>query len=85
MIKQVGIVYVDNTNLWAGLEDDNNLLPATQKGQEGVNTCGGSLQAVGGILQPPKCTWTAYDMVQEKKGEWVYRDAPNTKKKETRK
>ena len=55
-IKQVGIVYINHTNLWAGLEDDDDLLSATQKGQEDVNMWGGLLQEVGGTLQPPKCT-----------------------------
>ena len=63
------MVYVDATNLWAGLEDDDDLLSATQKEQEDVDTWGGSLQAVGGLLQPPKCIWTAHDIVQDKKGE----------------
>ena len=35
-IKQVVIVYVNDTNLWAGLEDDDDLLSVTQKGQEGT-------------------------------------------------
>ena len=78
MTKQVRIVYVDNTNIWAELEDNDSLLSAIQKVQEGVDTWGGSLQSVGGLLQPPKCTWTAHDIVQDKQGEWVYRDAPKT-------
>ena len=81
LIKQVGMVYIDNRNLWAGLEDEDNLLLAIQRGQGGVDIWGGSLQAVGGTLQPPKCTWTAHDMVQDKKREWVYRDAPKIKTK----
>ena len=36
-IKQVRIEYVDDTNLWARLEDNDDLLFATQKGQEGVD------------------------------------------------
>ena len=44
-IKQVGIVYINDTNICAGLEDYNNdLLSATQKGQEDVNRWGGLLQ-----------------------------------------
>ena len=46
-----------------------------------MNIWGGALQAVGGLLQPPKCTQTAHDMVQDKKGKWVYRDTPKTKEK----
>ena len=42
---------------------------------------GGSLQAVGGIFQPPKCTWTAHNIVQDKKGECVYMDTPKMKTK----
>ena len=36
-IKQVGIVYVDGANLWDGLENNDNLPTAIQKGQEGVD------------------------------------------------
>ena len=74
-IKQVGIVYVGATNLWVGFEDDDSLLSNMQKEQEDVNRWGGLFQEVGGTFQPPKCTWTVHDMVQETKGKWVYRDA----------
>ena len=66
-IKEVGIVYINDTNLWAGIEDDDGLLSATQKGQEGVDRWGGSLQALGGTFQPLQCTWTSHDKVQNKK------------------
>ena len=36
---------------------------------------------VGGTLQPPTCRWTVHDMIEDKKGEWVYRDAPKKKTK----
>ena len=38
LTKQVRIVYVDDTNLWEGLEDNKDLLSAIQKGQEKVET-----------------------------------------------
>ena len=84
-IKQVGIVYVDNTNLWARLEDDDNIISATQKGQEDVNMQGALLQEDGGTLQPPKCTWIAHNMVQDIKGEWLHRDAEKKMERERKK
>ena len=83
-IKQVGIVYVNDTNLCAGLEDNDNPLSATQKGQEDVNTWGGLLQEVRGT-QPPKFIWTVHNMVQDTKGEWVYRDVEKKTGKERKK
>ena len=35
-LDQIGILYVDDTNLWAGLEEDDDLELVTFKGQEGV-------------------------------------------------
>ena len=75
------MVFVDDTNLWSRLEDDDDLLSATQIGQEGVNLWAGFLQEVGGMLQPPKCAWTIHDMQQDEKGKWGYRDAEKKKGK----
>jgi len=80
-IKQAGIVFVDDTNLWSGLEDDDDLLSAGHKGQEDVNLWAKSLEEVGGLLQPPKCGWTVHDMRCSDKGVWEYRDAPKKKAK----
>ena len=80
-IKQVGIVYVDDTNLWARSEGDNNPMSAMQKGQKDVNRWGGSLQEVEGTPQPHKCTWTVENMVQDTKEEWVYRDTETKNRK----
>ena len=52
-----------------------------QKAQEDVNRLGGSLQEVGETLQPPKCTWTVHNMVQDTKGKWVYRDTEKKNRK----
>ena len=35
-------------------------------------------------FQPVKCTWTVHDMIQDRKGKWIYRDAPKKKKKEVK-
>ena len=52
-IKQAGIVFIDDTNLWSGLEDEDDLLSAAHKGQEDVNLWEKSLEEVRGLLQPP--------------------------------
>jgi hypothetical protein len=74
-IKQAGIVFVDDTNLWSGMEDKDDLLSEAYKGQEDVNLWARSLEEVGGLLQPPKCGWTIHDMKCSDKGVWEYRDA----------
>ena len=75
----MGIVFVDDTNMWSGLEDNDDLHSATQKVQEQVNLWDCLLQEVGGILQPPKCVRKIHDMIQDKKGKWGYRDAEKKK------
>ena len=67
-LKQAGIVFVNDTNLWSGLEDEDDLLSAAHKGQEDVNLWAKSLQEVGGLLQLPKCGWTIHDMLCSDKG-----------------
>ena len=42
-IKQVGILYVDDTNLWEGLEEDDNLISTAAKGQDAINDWGATL------------------------------------------
>ena len=75
-IHQVGILYVDDTNLWVGLEEDNNLISATYKAQEGANQWGHSLTEVGGGLNASKCESTAHDYRPDGKGGWRYADQP---------
>ena len=45
-LKQADIVFVNDTNLWTGLEDEDDLLSAAHKGQEDVNLWAKSLQEV---------------------------------------
>ncbi|KAL7523098.1 hypothetical protein ACHAXR_000025, partial [Thalassiosira sp. AJA248-18] len=73
-IKQVGILYVDDTNLWAGLDERDDLATVAMAGQEAVDQWGESLQAVGGALNPDKCSWTVAEMTPKGNGEWEYRD-----------
>ena len=73
-IKQVGILYVDDTNLWAGLDESLDDLDTCQRGQEGIEQWGTALMATGGALNPAKCAWTIHDMTCSANGEWHYRD-----------
>ena len=61
--KQLGILYVDDTNLWAGLSAEDDLDTATYKAQEGIDSWGKLLIATGGVLNPDKCKWTVHEMV----------------------
>ncbi|KAL7540019.1 hypothetical protein ACHAXR_009797 [Thalassiosira sp. AJA248-18] len=54
-IHQVGIIYVDNTNLRAGMEEEDDLHTTTYKAQEGANQRGSSLKDTGGGLNSIKC------------------------------
>ena len=73
MTSQVGIVFVDDTNLWAGLEEEDDAKSAAYKAQQGVANWGKLLIAGGDALQPPKCKWTVHDQVVKEDGIWEYR------------
>ena len=44
--KTAGILFVDDTNLWAGLDSEKDLETAVWEAQEGVNSWGGLLMAL---------------------------------------
>ena len=67
-IKQAGALFVDDTNLMSGLEEDSDLVEVAAKAQNGVNTWGKSLIATGGVLNPAKCSFTIHDMWWTPKG-----------------
>ena len=60
---QAGILFVDNTNLWAWMAENDNLVAAMVKAQEGNNQWGGSLIETGGEQNPDKCAFTVGHMV----------------------
>ena len=66
--SQAGIVFVDDTNLWAGLDEDDDAKSAAYKAQQGVTNWGKLLIAGGGALQPAKCKWTVHNQVVKKDG-----------------
>ena len=70
--KTAGILFVNDTNLWAGLDSEKDLETAVWEAQEGVNSWGGLLIATGGDFQPPKCNWTIHAMRFKENGEWEY-------------
>ena len=63
---------VDGTNLWAGLGEDDDIVSTMAKGQEGINSWGNNLLAVGGELRPDKCSYTVHEMRLTGDGEWRY-------------
>ena len=73
-IRQVGVDYVDDCNLWGGLDESDDLETAAAKSQDGITSWGNLLRATGGALQPGKCSATAHHMVPDGKGGWVYSD-----------
>ena len=70
---QAGVWFVDDTNLWAGLEESDDVESAVYKAQQGVTHWGRLLIATGGALKPEKCKWTVHDMVPQEDGTWEYR------------
>ena len=52
--NQVGILFVDDTNLWTGLGADDDVISTLAKGQESINSWGNNLLAAGGELGPDK-------------------------------
>ena len=71
-IKTAGILYVDDTNLWVGLNENSSLEDAVYEAQEAVSFWGNSLIATGGALNPDKCKWTIHDMLPKPDGTWEY-------------
>ena len=79
--KKAGLLYVDDTNLWAGMSAEDSLDDAVYKAQESIQCWGELLMATGGALNPKKCHWTVHDMVPRGDGSWEYRrcrPAPST-------
>ena len=70
--SQVAILFVDDTNLWEGLGEDNDVTFTLEKGQQGVNIWGSNLLAVGGELRPAKCLYTVHRMKPTENGDWEY-------------
>ena len=73
MCKVVGILYVDGTNLWAAMEEEDDLDKAVYKAQENVAFWGRSLIATRGTLNPGKCKWSIHDLIPKEDGTWEYR------------
>ena len=73
MAAVAGILYVDDTNLWAGMEEEEDLDKAVYKAQVSVAFWGRSLIATGGALNPGKCKWSIHELVPKEDGTWEYR------------
>merc|ERR1712086_402530 len=56
--SQVGILFVDDTNLWEELGEKDSVASTLEKGQRGVNSWGNNLLAVGGELRPARTRCT---------------------------
>ena len=72
MHSQVGILFVDDTNLWEDLGKNDDVTSTLEKGQRSVNSWGSNLLAVGGELRPDKCLYTVHRMQPTKSGDWEY-------------
>ena len=70
--KQVGVLFVDETNLWEGLDKDDDIDTVMKKGQQIINTWGSNLMTVGGELRSKKCSYTIHEMRPTKTGKWEY-------------
>ena len=72
---------MDNTNICAGLDEEDDLESAMSRANEGVDRWGRFLEAVGGFLNPEKCVCTVHNMIPGENGEWIYRDTDKKGKK----
>ena len=70
---QAGLLYVDDTNLWAGMDPDADLAEVADEAQRSIDCWGKLLIGTGGALKPEKCKWTVHDMVPRADGTWEYR------------
>ena len=68
-------MFVDNTNLRAGLEENDDTFLTLHKGQHAVSQWGNSLIAVRGEFKQSKYVYTVHNMVPSEIGDWVYPDA----------
>ena len=66
---------MDDTNLLAGLDEDDDLDSIVIKGQEAVSQWDCSLIATGGALNPDKCFWTVHHMTCDDNSKWGYNEA----------
>ena len=80
--SQAGILFVDDTNLWAGMAEDDDLVTAMIKAQEGNDQWGGSLIETGGEQNPDKCAFTVGHMIPAGKGSWKYHDSQRDNKQD---
>ena len=70
--SQVGILFVDDTHLWEGLGKDDDIASTLKKCQQGLNSWGRILLAVGRELIPDKCSHTVHRMEPTNNGTWEY-------------
>ena len=80
--KQVGILHVDDTNLWE-LEEDDDILTTAAEGQKSISDWNATLDESGGFLWAEKCGATIHAQVPDGKGGWVYVDQQQQGKKMT--
>ncbi len=73
------MLYVDDTNLWARLEEEEDLDGTLVNSQLGINDFGEALQATGGQQNMNKCAFMVHDMRCTNKCKWVYTDTPPKK------
>ena len=64
----MGILYADNTNLWVGLEEDNDKLLAATKGHDALMQWDKFLMAVIGEFKPETCAFTVSNMIPDRDG-----------------
>ncbi len=70
VIPQIGLLYVDDTNLWEEIRESGDLDGALASSQLGMNNFGATLQAMGGQQNTDKCVFTIHDMQCNDKGKW---------------
>ena len=65
-------MFVDDTNLWKGLGEDDDIDTVMEKGQASINSWGSNLLTVGGEMRPDKCSCMVHEMKPTKDGGWEY-------------
>ena len=77
-MKQVRVLFVDDTNLWSGLESDDNAISILAKGREDVNRWMGSLHSSGDNLNATKCLETLSTHRPGQLENWVYTNSQDS-------
>ena len=70
--RQAGISFVDNNNLWVGLDWRKDLVECTAEAQDSIGSWGSCIHTTGGNFKLDKCHMSVRAQVPDGKGGYEY-------------